>query len=394
MRNFFWRTLAAAAVVLAPSAAWPAGELTQEQIDHCNGAFSEREAAEHLLLSADERISACTTVIDSHHYSGKDSAWAYDNRGNAYLEKQDYDNALADFSQAIKLDPNNTNGFDGRGLAYVAKNDYDRGIADFTKTIQLDPKFMWAYSNRGRAYRLKGDYDRAIADYGQAIQIDAKFIEAYNNRGYAYSLKGDYDRAIADYSQAIQLDPKYFTAYENRVAAYEAKADYERAIADDTLIIQYYPKDNDAYFGRGRFNLFVGALAKSLADFNQANELNPKYAYTALWLDIVNKRSGLATRLGEATTQVDMTKWPAPVIRLYLGQLTPEAVLAAADDPNPATKRGQICEANFYSGELALQQGKKDEATRLFRLTAGDCDKGFIEYEGAKAELKALGVNP
>jgi lipoprotein NlpI len=113
-----------------------------------------------------------------------------------------------------------------------------------------------------------------------------------------------------------------------------------------------------------------------------------------------------------------MTKWIAPVIRLYLGQLTPEAVLAAADDLNEnaspervdlgddqtvaqrelvkrgLTKKGQICQANFFSGELALQRGAKDEATRLFQLALTGCSKDFIEYGGANAELKALGENP
>jgi lipoprotein NlpI len=58
------------------------------------------------------------------------------------------------------------------------------------------------------------------------------------------------------------------------------------------------------------------------------------------------------------------------------------------------TERGQICEANFYIGELALQRSDKDEAAGLFRLAADGCPKGFIEYEGATAELKALGAQP
>jgi lipoprotein NlpI len=89
-----------------------------------------------------------------------------------------------------------------------------------------------------------------------------------------------------------------------------------------------------------------------------------------------------------------MTAWPAPVIRMFLGQLTPAAALAAADDPDADTKTGQICEANFYSGELALQTGGKDEATRLFKLASSGCPKGFNEYAAANAELKALGAAP
>ena len=87
-----------------------------------------------------------------------------------------------------------------------------------------------------------------------------------------------------------------------------------------------------------------------------------------------------------------MTVWPAPVIRMFLGQMTQSAVLAAANDPDPNKKKDQVCEANFYSGELALRTGAKNEALRLFRLAARDCPRGFFEWPAANAELKALGM--
>ena len=89
-----------------------------------------------------------------------------------------------------------------------------------------------------------------------------------------------------------------------------------------------------------------------------------------------------------------MTAWPAPVVKLFLNQMTPAAVLAAADDPDPVKKAGQICEANFYGGEFALTKGSKDEAISLFRLAASDCAHGDLEWDGANAELKRLGVGP
>ena len=132
----------------------------------------------------------------------------------------------------------------------------------------------------------------------------------------------------------------------------------------------------------------------ALADLDQATELAPKDAYLALWLDIANKRSGLQSRLAEAMKQIDMTRWPAPTIRLYLGQMTPEAVLAAADSPDADTRKRQVCDADFFIGELDLQEGKKDDATRLFRSATAGCPEFLIAYEGANAELKALGQRP
>jgi lipoprotein NlpI len=86
-----------------------------------------------------------------------------------------------------------------------------------------------------------------------------------------------------------------------------------------------------------------------------------------------------------------MTKWPAPVARLFLGQSTPAAVLAAADNPDAKKKKDQVCEANFYSGILALRKGATDDAVKLYRLAADECPRIFMESHAANAELKQLG---
>jgi len=247
-----------------------------------------------------------------------------------------------------------------------------------------------AYLDRGLAYARKGDVDSALADYGQAIILDPYRALAYRNRGNAYLRQGHPEWAIADFDRAISLDPKDARAYRDLGFAYAVKGELQRAIAGCSEAIRLDPNNSTAYFCRGRVNLYSGALPEALADLDQASELDPKFAYTALWLDIANKRSRLSSRLAQAVKQIDMTRWPAPLIRLYLGQSSPSAALAAADDPDAVTKNDQICEANFYMGELALQQGKKDGAKRLFSLAVADCPKTFFEYEGATAELKAL----
>src|SRR5262249_25852082 len=249
-------------------------------------------------------------------------------------------------------------------------------------------------NNRGTAYDRQGDHDRAIADYSEAIRLAPIFAQAYSSRGLAYYQKGDFDRAIADYGEAIRLDPKYIYAYNNRGNAYLHKHDGSRAIADYREAIRLDPKYAQAYFNRGIANLYADRLPNALADLVQSSELNPKYAYAALWLHIADTRSNLPSQLAEAAKQIDMTKWPAPIVRLVLGQTTPEALLATADDPNVKTKQRKVCEVNFYSAEAALHRRAKDEATRLFRLAATACPKSFTEHAAALAELKALGVSP
>src|SRR5262249_55243812 len=161
------------------------------------------------------------------------------------------------------------------------------------------PKDGVAYSNRGKAFYAKGDNDRAIADYTQAIQLD-RGAHPYNSRGDAYLAKGDYEHAIADYDRVIELDPN----------------------------------NSHAYLKRGVANLYFGAVPQAAADLNSASALDPKEPYTALWLEIVDRRGRAPSRLAKAAAMIDMTKWPAPIVRLYPGQITPADANTAAEDPN------------------------------------------------------------
>ena len=99
--------------------------------------------------------------------------------------------------------------YNNRGDAWDAKEEYDKAIADYNEAIRLDPKYAVAYNNRGAAWCAKKEYDKAIADYDEAIRLDPKYATAYNDRGGAWYDKEEYDKAIADFDEAIRLDPKY-----------------------------------------------------------------------------------------------------------------------------------------------------------------------------------------
>jgi len=346
------------------------------------------------MAPAEERIAGCTAVIEAETGPSTNLDWAYNLRALAYFEIRDFDHAIADLSRLVELQPKEPRVHYNRGTTYFRKGDFDRAIADYDQALELDRGYGAAYLCRGDAYRAKGDLDAAVLDYNEAIQLDPKYKGAFLERGQAYSAKGDLDRAIADYDQAIQLDRNFKMAYLRRGSAYRAKGDTDRAIADFDDGIRLDPKYPRAYRARGVAEFQAGSLAKSLADLDQSQELDPKDSYTVLWREIVARRGNLPSRLAEAMAQLDMTKWPAPVVRMFLGETASEAVLAAADDADPRVQKRQVCEARFYAGEQALQRGSTEDATQLFGLAAVDCPKNFIEWSAAKAELKTLGVKP
>ena len=257
------------------------------------------------------------------------------------------------------------------------------------------PDLAKAYYSRGTEWANQGNHDRALADLGLALELDPGFAPAYYNRALSWSSKGDSDRAIADYGAALKLRPQDANGYVGRAVEYTVKGDYKRAIADYEAAIRLEPESPSGYFGRGRARYYAGDFMSAASDFYRAHQLDPGM-YTAIWLFLARKRAdipGEKTLAREAGTS-GFGVWPAPVVALYLGSATPDAVTRAAAHPDAVRQRDLRCEASFYIAQWHLLRGARDPAAQLLRDAESTCPRTFIEHEGAVAELRRLQKKP
>ena len=118
-------------------------------------------------------------------------ALEYVKSGNELLDQGEYDQAIAQFSEALSIDPNYAAAYEGRGNVYLVQGYYGTAIADYDHIILLYPKYAYAYFRRAVAYYNKGDYERAIAGYNEAIKVNPGFVLAYTNRRLAVLNKND-----------------------------------------------------------------------------------------------------------------------------------------------------------------------------------------------------------
>jgi lipoprotein NlpI len=215
---------------------------------------------------------------------------------------------------------------------------------------------------------------------------------AFHNRGIARTRMGDYEHAIADLDMAIGINPQAGNAFTSRGIAWHGRGDYERAIADYDAAIRLNPQDALAVNNRGLARYFQGEFALAAREFARAREMRKPDAYLAIWSYLARTRNGENAR-SEFEQDVGILAsdaWPAPVLRAYLGQISPEALLLASASPDARTQAEQRCEANYYLGQWNVIRGEQERAVAHFRAAQDQCPRFFLEFTGATAELKRL----
>ena len=163
-------------------------------------------------------------------------AYAYHSQGRDKFDADDYQAAIADFDEAIKLNPRNFNTYHKRGRAKSAFDRHKAAIVDFDKAIRLNAEAVYIYAARGNAKHALGDYEGAVADLDKVIQLYPECAGLYRIRGAWKVSLNDLEGAIFDYNEAIRINPEYAQAYYDRGEAKEtlgqkeaAKADFDKA---------------------------------------------------------------------------------------------------------------------------------------------------------------------
>lgn len=145
-------------------------------------------------------------------FASDTSAKTYCDSGLTKIELKDYKNALADYTKAIQLEPNNYDAYLGRGKVERLLKDYNNSIKDYTKAIELNPSDYKGYAGRGVSkFELK-NYADSIDDYTKAIDINP-------NDGWVYLYRSNCKKELQDFKGAEQdrkkFDEltKYFKSY-------------------------------------------------------------------------------------------------------------------------------------------------------------------------------------
>jgi len=203
---------------------WTAAQSEKlNDVDLCNGRDR---------TSPESQITGCTAIIESDADNPKVLAIAHNNRGNAFIRKRQYEQAIKDYDESIKLNPNYAKPLNNRGVAYQKEGKYDRAIEDFDAAIKIDPNYLDAFANRAETYQKKGDYPRALRDFDQAIRLKPTLAVLLNERCWTRAIVGDLQEALADCNEALRLEPNVATTLDSRGLAHLKLGQWDSAIAE------------------------------------------------------------------------------------------------------------------------------------------------------------------
>ena len=243
--------------------------------------------------TVEQRIAACTAIIDAATETPSGLAEAHGFLGVAYDNRGDTERAVQEYNRAISLDPASGSSHRYRGNKYKLEKDYDHAIFEYTEALRLNPSDSLSLSNRGIAHTNKRDYSLALTDFDEAIHLDPTLANAFIGRGIVFRAKGENEKALADFNRAISLQKNFAVLYLHRCAVRSVlNQDLNLAISDCDEALRIIPNYSFALVDRAYIFLKVGEIAHSIADFDTVLQRQPNNAYALYGRGLAKEKAG------------------------------------------------------------------------------------------------------
>ncbi|WP_327434640.1 tetratricopeptide repeat protein [Streptomyces sp. NBC_01236] len=234
--------------------------------------------------------SAALAVLDALlGRSGADTAGqlsARVARGGLHQRAERYEQALADFTAALLLDPRYGDALVGRALTHHLIGNAQDALADLDEAIRIDPAAPWNHVLRGRINQSAGRHGEALADFGRALELNPGQDWALVSRAELHRAEGRLQEALADLDRALGIDPEYAWAYVERSRCLsqlqrwdEALHDMGRA-ADLDPRLWYRVHLASLYLGMGRYAEALQEADQALTDPDGHRPRGSAWPYT------------------------------------------------------------------------------------------------------------------
>ncbi|MFD1140468.1 tetratricopeptide repeat protein [Larkinella insperata] len=193
--------------------------------------------------------------------------------GRALMQQGKFREAIQPLNDAINTDGGNFEAFNSRAVAYFELKDYENALLDYDQAIKLSPDFYKPYYNRAKLKTARGETDPALRDFSEAIRRAPDISDIYLDRGQLFANSGNLTSALSDFNQAIQLDPKNSLAYFNRGNIRFQQDEFAEALKDFTKTVELDAKFGKAFNALGVTQIMLNQRETGCLSLKQAKQL-------------------------------------------------------------------------------------------------------------------------
>ncbi|KWA33388.1 tetratricopeptide repeat protein [Burkholderia territorii] len=217
----------------------------------------------------DEGIALMRRSIDAYP-----SAIYHNNLGNALRERGRLDDAIAQYREAVRRQPDYAEAHNNLGDALREARQPDASMQHCAQAIALRPDYAQAYNNLGNALKDLGQSDAAVLAYGKAIEHDPRYADAYNNLGNVLTTQRKFDAAVDSYRAAVALNPGRAIVHGNLGTALLARGDLDESIATLRRAVELDPLDPQVHNCLGSALREAGRNDEAIVHFERVIELS------------------------------------------------------------------------------------------------------------------------
>ena len=230
---------------------------------HCGLSKAHLEAGN--LEAAKNAAAEALRLIDEYSPAQKllvKIKRKYYYRGIRYFNNKQYNQAITEFQEALKIDRNFKGAHLAVGEAYLQLEELKEAEKSAREALQIDSTYQHAtellekvkqkHKEYGDNYRNRKAYTEALKSYQHAIRIDEKYKEVYNNLGIVYRNMTEYNKSITAYQKAIDIDEKCQVTQNNPSIVYRKIGEYAKAVNSLKRAIAIKPDYQTAYYNLAR----------------------------------------------------------------------------------------------------------------------------------------------
>jgi len=279
-----------------------------------------------------------------------------------WLHLKDFDAALSDSRDLVKVWPKKTEGYLYLGLIHLGRRQYSLALEELEDALSRQPDNLQALWGKAQIYLWQGKAKEALELINPVVEkLPAGDATVLNLRGDIYRYLGQLDSAAKDYRRLIELRPENLDCYVSLALVYSKQGEPGKARQCLDQMVQANPKSAAAYLWRGRFLRDQGLFEEAWKDSEQAARCDPASVLPKLL------QASITAARGDAAAAVATAE-----------QVLSNATQKEKEDGQVLYAAAQVWSlASLAAGRVGDSETAKGYADQAVKMLEQTLDKGF-----------------